>query len=352
MNHTGQENEIAIIGGNISGISTAFGLIKKSIPVQLYETAIWDKPCGGGFGRNFARMLSDIGVNIPVRYTNDLIIATAYKKVEVRIPLAIASRRKLQEALLAVLGKNNGVTINLGQKLDFSKDFDKFQKINVVAAGVSGFSRQALSKSLNDVGTFQYQLLNASNSLEDFDATIFYFLPRLKGYAWLFPAPEGKVDIGVGGLTKTTTADRNLELAKFVRWCNRTYDLDINAKAKSRSWGIPIPISKPGKIVHKLGGKTFVGVGDAIELPDPVTAAGIESAWASGQLVAEAIKSGDKIDLLAYSNYLHEDLRKRKLVSRIGAIHARISRHRLIFHLLFPLIPGQILNQLYSTLET
>ena len=38
---------ITIIGGNISGLSSAYYLAQKNIHVTIYEAKEWNKPCGG-----------------------------------------------------------------------------------------------------------------------------------------------------------------------------------------------------------------------------------------------------------------------------------------------------------------
>ncbi|MFW9930919.1 MAG: hypothetical protein ACFFD1_16140 [Candidatus Thorarchaeota archaeon] len=346
-------SSVVIIGGNISGLSCALELGKKGISTDLYETHIWDKPCGGGFGIHFAQMLkNDFNVDIPFRFVNDLIMATKYKKISVRIPLAIVSRKKLQENLINHLkNKFSSVSIHLGRKVNFTKDFNNvFKKINVVATGVSGFSREALNKQLIDVGKFQYQLIQADSNIENFDATIFYFLPKTKGYAWLFPAPEGKVDIGIGGLTKHVNWDK--EFIGFYNWLKKNYDFDIRINKRSRSWGIPIPINKPGKIVHSNQGKLFIGIGDSIELPDASTAAGIECAWNSGKLLGEAIESSNNVDLPKYASNLSKMLKDSNITSSWSRFEARFVRHKVMFPLIFNLVPGKLVKMIYDNPNT
>ena len=297
------EQRVVVIGGNISGLSTVLSLSKNNIPTTLYEEKIWSKPCGGGFGFGLTHTLKDLGVDIPYRYVKWLTVANKYKKVDIVMPLTIVSRYKLQDALMNLVKQKENVNIELGRKLNFSKDFDKFQSINVVATGINGFSRQALGKSLSDVGMFQYQLIKADNEdLANIESTIFYILPKQQGYAWLFPAPEGMVDIGIGGLGKGVNWDRELE--KFILWIKREYGQTIKISKKSRSWGIPIPVKKPGRIARRYKHKLFVGVGDAIELADSITAAGIEPAWFSGQFLGDSISSPTTIVLLNYANDL------------------------------------------------
>ena len=337
------EQRVVVIGGNISGLSTVLSLSKNNIPTTLYEEKIWSKPCGGGFGFGLTHTLKDLGVDIPYRYVKWLTVANKYKKVDIVMPLTIVSRYKLQDALMNLVKQKENVNIELGRKLNFSKDFDKFQSINVVATGINGFSRQALGKSLSDVGMFQYQLIKADNEdLANIESTIFYILPKQQGYAWLFPAPEGMVDIGIGGLGKGVNWDRELE--KFILWIKREYGQTIKISKKSRSWGIPIPVKKPGRIARRYKHKLFVGVGDAIELADSITAAGIEPAWFSGQLLGDSISSPTTIDLQKYAIDLENKLRAENLTTVWTRVATNIARNNIMFPLIFGLIPTKLLK--------
>lgn len=340
---TTEEKKVVVIGGNISGLSTALSLSNKNIPTTLYEDKIWAKPCGGGFGFGLTHTLKELGVNIPFKYIKWVTIANQYKKVEVVIPLTVVSRYKLQNSLMNIVQQKSNVDVQLGRKLNFKTDFDKFQDINVVATGINGFSRQALGKSLSGVGMFQYQLLDSeSENLADIDTMIFYMLPKHQGYAWLFPAPDDKIDIGIGGLAKGV--NWNKELEKFTVWVKRQYGSTIKLKKKSRSWGIPMPMNKPGKIANRHNNKLFVGVGDAIELADTITAAGIEPAWFSGQLLGDSITSPTEIDLRGYATSLEEKLRSANITTTVARIGTKIARSNIMFPLIFNLVPNRLVK--------
>jgi len=340
------ERYVTIIGGNLSGISTALALAQKKIPIQchIYESHLeaWDKPCGGGFGLGLGVTLKEkLGINIPFRYTKTIIVANSFKYFEFPLSLIIASRRKLQAALFERMQQEDSIHLHLGKQIRFKKDWKLFQDINIVATGINGFTKQALKKQLRDVGRFQYQLV--SGSIDHFDSVIFYMIPKAKGYAWLFPAPEGVVDIGIGGLAKNY--DFDLGLQKFNLWVQRKFDIRLKLKKRSRSWGIPIPIKKPGRIARRFKNKLFIGVGDAVEIPDPVTAAGIEGGWFSGELVADAIKNASTIDLQQYATTLQNMMHDTNLTSLGERMVARLVRHRIMFPLVMSLIPNFLVKR-------
>ena len=135
-------------------------------------------------------------------------------------------------------------------------------------------------------------------------------------------------------------------------WLDSSYGFKIKIAKKSRSWGIPIPINKPGKIARRYNNKLFIGVGDAVELPDPATAAGIEAAWMSGQLIGEAIKSPTEIDLQKYVYDLQQGLHDTHITNFVSRFEARLVRHKIMFPLLFALTPSSVLKLLYKNPNT
>lgn len=340
-------NSITIIGGNIAGLATAINLVEKTspIPCDLYEAkaSSWDKPCGGGFGIGWGDMLKNkYNLKIPLKLSKTLILASKFNHIELSIPLYVSSRKKMQNEMLCYLENKSDIRIHLNTRLNFIKDWKRFNKINVVATGISGFTRQALKKSFRELGIFKYCLINNPN--EEFSSTIFYMIPEIKGYAWFFPAPEGKADVGIGSLLHE--ADLDSELTKFLLWLRKVFDLYVPKNLNLISWGIPIPLNKPGKIARKINNKIFIGVGDAIELADPVTAAGIEPAWYSGQILGSFINSAETIDIKGYYNGLVDFLIKNNYASSGQQLIASITRNPKIFHILFSFIPNFLLKQI------
>ena len=279
-----------------------------------------------------------------MRYTNNIMVANSFKHFEFRLPLIVASRKKLQAALFERLKQEQSVQLHLGKRLKFDRDWALFNRINIVATGITGFSKKALGKELQGVGKFQYQLIPDNGQLDDLDSLIFFMLPKAKGYAWLFAAPDGIADIGIGGLSKTY--DWNKGLQNFNNWLRKKLDIKLQLQKRNRSWGIPIPIDKPGRIARRVKNKLFIGVGDAIELPDPLTAAGIEGAWYSGELVADAIQSGSQIDVQQYATTLQQMMLDNNLTGLGQRMITRLARNRVMFPLIMSLIPGFLVKRL------
>ncbi|MHA2367022.1 MAG: FAD-dependent oxidoreductase [Candidatus Hodarchaeales archaeon] len=53
------KKSITIIGGNISGLSSAYYLAKKGVQVTVFESKLFNKPCGGAISLEFDQYLRD-----------------------------------------------------------------------------------------------------------------------------------------------------------------------------------------------------------------------------------------------------------------------------------------------------
>ena len=341
-----RSNSVIIAGGNIAGLSVALHLAKKQINCEVYEShnQPWSKPCGGGFGTGFGDFLKKEYKElreVPFRFAKTLILASKYKYINLKIPLYVTSRRKLQEGLINA-AVNRNIPVKKKKKLYFDRDFDIFQKINVVATGVSGFTRKALNTEFIELGRYQYQLVEDTTP-KGFSSTIFYIQPEIKGYSWLFPGIDGKMDVGIGTLEKAVNLEKKYQ--EFRLWVYRTFDIKIPPVKKFIKWGIPLSIAKPGNAVNFNNGKLFVGVGDSIQLPDPATAAGIEPAWFSGEILAKNIENENKIDLKGYSKDLLEFLIDSNIANVNQRILASLLRNKLMFNLIFHILPATLLEQ-------
>jgi flavin-dependent dehydrogenase len=271
-------DHIDIIGGNVSGLVAGIELTKKGIPYTIYEKGIWDKPCGGAFGQDFHQYLNKNGISIEVNPVTSTIFASKYVKME-EIPYKfyITKRKHLQEELLKKIPKQSFKM----EKID-KKNIDQLSKVIFVATGISGLSKYLLNKDFANLGRYQYFLLKG----EDYPAwdpktSLFYWIPEIKGYAWVFPTINGFVDIGIGGFVNT---DQKKYYRQFLHWLNKNYDLKNPNRVLNKplvSWGIPMwSNTTPKKVVYfenKMK-QIRVGIGDAVDLPQIVSAGGIENA--------------------------------------------------------------------------
>ena len=212
-------DHIDIIGGNISGLVAGIELTKKKIPYTIYEKGIWDKPCGGAFGQDFYKYLKENQISIDVNLVTNSVFASKYVKIE-EIPYKfyITKRKHLQEELFKKIPENN---LKI-EKVD-KKNIDKMSNFIFVATGISGLSKSLLKKDFPYLGRYQYYLLNGKDyAAWDQKTSLFYWIPEIRGYAWVFPTINGLVDIGIGGFDN---ANQKKYYREFLHWLNKNYDL-------------------------------------------------------------------------------------------------------------------------------
>jgi flavin-dependent dehydrogenase len=123
------------------------------------------------------------------------------------------------------------------------------------------------------------------------------------GYGWVFPKSGGRVNIGVG-IEKKSLDKRNEKLGKkdtlhslidgYVAWnkCVKNLKIDETDKNGKGYWSVSVR-----RQFDCLVFKNYLGAGDVMAMPNPVSAGGIGPAMASGTLAgkvaAEAVAEND-----------------------------------------------------------
>ena len=118
------------------------------------------------------------------------------------------------------------------------------------------------------------------------------FLP---GYAWSFPLPDGRVNIGFGVLRDGTRTGKAMK-ADWAGLIDRPHiraalGPDVELEDRHTAWPIPAGIDRA---VLTAGRTLFVG--DAARATDVMTGEGIGQAVLTGRLAAEAVLAADATD--------------------------------------------------------
>jgi len=118
------------------------------------------------------------------------------------------------------------------------------------------------------------------------------FLP---GYAWSFPLPDGRVNLGFGVLRdgRRTGKAMNADWAGLIDrpHIRATLGPDVELEDRVTAWPIPAGVDKA---VLSSGRVLFIG--DAARVTDVMTGEGIGQAVLTGRLAAEAIVLGGALD--------------------------------------------------------
>jgi len=128
------------------------------------------------------------------------------------------------------------------------------------------------------------------------DRLYVWFEPDLlPGYAWSFPLPDGRVNLGFGVLRDGSRTGKSMN-ADWAGLLNRphvraTLGPDVVLEDRVTAWPIPAGVDKA---VLSSGRVLFVG--DAARVTDVLTGEGIGQAVLSGRLAAEAIVGGGAMD--------------------------------------------------------
>ena len=292
-----KEFDIIIIGGGLSGSSTALYLSKKGYSVLVIEKEKNHniKPCAGGMASSMKKFIPlDIEKVIESKIRNVEFTWKASDNVIADLsgesPFWIINREKLDLLLLddalkhgteilrpatvkQISKENEKWTINIQNKCQYRSEF------LVIADGSQ--SKWAGHFNLGPrrprfANTIALRLKGLGNIPKD--AVRFEFGFVKYGFAWAFPLKES-VNIGLGTFINNSLLEDEEKNNKIIKSFGFE-DLSFNKITKKlRIWNG----------FHKLNGEKVLAVGDAASLCDPFLAEGIRPALISSFYAAESI---------------------------------------------------------------
>jgi geranylgeranyl reductase family protein len=312
--------DVVVIGGGPAGSAAAIELARAGRDVTLVDRARFprDKACGDGITTGALRLLEVLGLQ-PRRVASwqrvDDVVVRGPAGPEVTFPLpraggmyaAVARRADLDTALLDE-ARVAGVKVLDGHACVGAREHD-----DRVAIGVEGVGEVTAAYAVAADGmwspTRKYLGLAAPGYRGDWHAFRQYFGgvgPRaardlfvwfepdlLPGYAWSFPLPGGRANVGFG-IVRGERVERVQDMAGIWRdLLDRPHIRGVlgegaEPEAPHRAWPIPASIDEA-----VLTGRRTLFVGDAAAASDRLTGEGIGQALLSGMLAAEAIAGGD-----------------------------------------------------------
>jgi len=344
--------DVLVVGAGPAGVAAALGAKTRGLDVVVVDKATFprDKTCGDGLTTGALRLLERLGVDVPsitgsatVRET--VLVSPSGRQVTLPLPnggvhSAVVPRLELDAALVA-RAREAGVRIRdacpltelsaQGDRMEarLGDDGDRITTRFVVAADghYSATRRLAGPSAPADVGTW-HAARQYFARVDDPRQWVLFEPDLLPGYAWVFPLPGGRANVGFGVLRdgRSGGALKRLWSSVLARTSLRAVlGSEAQPEAPYRAW--PIPASYDPR---RLTAGRVLYVGDAAAVVDPMTGEGIAQALESGMLAAEAIARGGEPDFVAarYRRAVHvslgRDLRfagalQRLLRSTLGA---------------------------------
>jgi menaquinone-9 beta-reductase len=312
-------HDVVVVGAGPAGTSAAAWLATQGLDVALVDKATFprDKTCGDGLTTLALRELERLGLDpasVPSWHRVDRAVLHSPRGRTVVLPLppgvgqfAAVARRLDLDAALVELAAASGATVRTGSALvgaELHQDrVGVHTRAGLVEArwvigadGIWSPLRKALRLDEHRYrgewhGFRQYVEVTGA----DADQLHVWFEPDLlPGYAWSFPLPDGRANVGFGVLRGTRLDGGALAqlwsdlLARpHVRSVLGT---DATSEGPHRAWPIPARVS-----TTCLAAGRALFTGDAARATDLFTGEGIGQALLTGRLAAEAIVDADRL---------------------------------------------------------
>jgi geranylgeranyl reductase family protein len=332
--------DVVVIGAGPAGTAAAITAARNGGRVVCVDKAAFprDKTCGDGLTANALRLLAALGVSNadladagPAFIRETILVSPSGRRVRLPLPAdgahaAVVSRHRLDAALVEVARRTgvevreNAAVIAVEQDGEEVRcAFDDGTAITaphaVAADGHWSAVRRLLEpRAPRDLGEW-HAVRQYFDGVDDDRLWVIFERDLLPGYAWVFPLPGGRANVGYGVLRSRGRTGRELKdlwpdlLARPV--LRDVLGPRARAAEPVRAWPIPTRYDRARLVRERV-----LFAGDAAGVVDPMTGEGIAQAMESGMLAAEAIATGADYRRLVHTS-LGRDLRFAHLLQRI-----------------------------------
>src|SRR5882724_6122981 len=305
--------DVVVVGAGPAGAAAAITAVERGLSVVCVDKAQFprDKTCGDGLTANALRVLERLGVTAADLGATDgkfvretVLVSPSGRRARLPLPhdrthAAVVTRRSLDAALVAV-ARRRGAEIREGWTIEQAKqDSGGVQllfaggavlsaRFVVAADGHWSPVRRALNPAApRDLGEW-HAVRQYFDGVDDDRLWVVFERDLLPGYAWVFPLPGGRANVGFGVLRADGRTGRELKdlwPAVLTRPALRDI-LGSHARPAEPVHAWPIPTRyDPERLVQ--GRVLFAG--DAAGVVDPMTGEGIAQALETGMLAAESV---------------------------------------------------------------
>ncbi|MFZ6004838.1 MAG: NAD(P)/FAD-dependent oxidoreductase [Actinomycetota bacterium] len=348
--------EVVVVGGGPGGAAAAITLARAGRDVILFDKASFprDKICGDGLTAGALRLLEELGLeprHVPSWQPVHDVVVTSPSGRDVTFPLprdggvhAVVARRAELDAALLDVALSAGVKVHDGHAVTAA--VESADRIDLEVAGLGSVAaRYAVGadgmwsplRKMLGVATPGYlgewhafrQYFEHVGPRASRDLFVWFEPDLLPGYAWSFPLPGGRANVGFGiqrdGGKVARVQDMKQLWPDLLQRPHIRAVLGPNARAESphKAWPIPARIDQV-----TLRTRRTLFVGDAAAATDAMTGEGIGQALLTGALAARAIQAGGVDAELVGATY-ERSVREALLADhRMSQLLIRALRHR------------------------
>jgi menaquinone-9 beta-reductase len=338
--------DLLVVGAGPAGTSAGITARRHGLEVLVVDKAGFprDKTCGDGLTAAALRDLELLGLPIddlvaalaPVDQA--VLVSPSGRTVTLPLPAgpgrhaAVVPRAALDDALVA-LARSRGVVV--GEHMPLVALKEEPDGTGVVAdLGDGSVVRAAWVVAADGHYSPTRKLLrpDAAPALGEWSAFRQYFRgvddPKLwvlfepdllPGYAWVFPLPGGRANVGFGVLRRPGADGKSIKAtwSSLLDRPSLRSVLGPNAEpeAAHRAWPIPTAYDPA-----RLSEGRVLFAGDAASVVDPLTGEGIAQAIETGVLAAEAVTRGGDVPThyrAQVDGHLGRDLRFARRLQRL-----------------------------------
>jgi geranylgeranyl reductase family protein len=349
--------DVAIVGAGPAGCAAAIAAVRAGLRTVVFDRARFprDKTCGDGLTAAALRLLEQLGLTAGDLANSGAAVHGGYRRITdvsicspsgrvVELPLtgrgdhaAVVSRTVLDQALVE-LARRAGVEVHEGTPVERVAHVDRAVEVVTTASALcarhviaADGQWSAVRRSLCPGATprlGEWHAVRQYHEGVDTDRLwVLFERDLLPGYAWVFPLPGGRANVGYGVLRAQGRRGRDLR----ALWPDLLGRPSLRALLDGarpvepvRAW--PIPTAPRDLAVDRV-----LFAGDAAGVVDPLTGEGIAQALETGMLAVGAITaSGDVAATYRRSvaRAIGRDLRFAALLGRVLA-HPRGARAAL-----------------------
>lgn len=311
---TSDEFDVIVVGAGPAGTAAAIAARDRGLDVLVVDKATFprDKTCGDGLTTGALRLLEQLGLDLgalasyaTVRET--MLVSPSGRTVTLPHPVdgqyaGVVPRAHLDAALVD-LARYRGATVRDGSPVSaVTTDPDdatitladgSAARAPFVVAADGHFStvrRLLRPDAPADLGSW-HAFRQYFRGVDDPRLWVLFEEDLLPGYAWVFPLPDGRANVGFG-VPRGPGVDGKMLKAKWVDLLTRdrlraVLGPDAAPEDSQRAWPIPARLD-PARLTD--GRALFVG--DAAAVVDPMTGEGIAQALETGIAAAAAVARG------------------------------------------------------------